>query len=271
MTKNKKNPSISKTDSKKSKNKSKDSQNKTSDKKNTRSTSEKTNNSEDIKTRKTINVSIPKKNSNKLNSLFKNWDDESLNLSNEVCKCILFKDELENNPITQPLISTLNLIKMTLKNKNLSEDAYNKELANALNSIISITINTQELWNLVENKLYSSSDTKTENSSNNYKHNSNNSKNSITKYDDEVIPTNNTLNSDSNEHINDTIAITQEKTTTNVTPSNDNECITKSVNDIIRWDNIPEKPTVSNDKKDKNISDIELLNKRLTAFSYPTN
>lgn len=303
MTKNKKNPSVSKTDSKKSKNKSKDSQNKTSDKKTTRSTSEKTNNGEDIKTRKTINVSIQKKNSDKLNDILNNWDEEELNLSNEVCKCILFKNELENNQVTQSLISTLNLIKITLKNKNLFEKSYDEAFITALKNIISININTQELCSLVENDLYFSNVSKTDNSSNdNLKHNLNTYKNftknneyteetivtipenentciealntfenSTDNHTKEVTPINDIINTTSIEGVNDTIAITQEKTTTNTTSSNNNECTNQNVSGIIRWDNIPEEPTVSNDGKDKNVSDIELLNKRLNAFSYPTS
>lgn len=265
MSKNKKNPSVSKTDSKNK------------------------NNDDGTKTRKTINVSIQKKNSTKLNTIFNNWDSESLNLSNEVCKCILFKNELENNPITQPLISTLNLIKLTLRNKNLSGKDYDKAFLIALKNIISININTQELCNLVEDDLYFSNNIKPNDSSNT--NTTNNitkleSSNTITTNDNKPLegintetpekiieaikPIKHTVDTTSTENTSDTLAITQEKNIQNET-LDDNKNTTIDINEIIKWDNIPKNPTINNKKQGNKTTDIELLNKRLSAFSYSVN
>lgn len=253
----------------------------------------KSDNTDKPKTRSTINASIPKRNFEELNAILNSWDEEKLNLSSEVCKSILFKHEFENNPITQTILSTLNLIKISLKNKKLFDNSYNEALFLALNNIISIKIDANELSNFMEDDFYFS------------KYSNDKNLNEINNVDDtkNIEPINivenveNTETVNTIENIESVITTTQE--TCNDNPTSDTNS-TISNNNIIKWD-IPETPLFSQNKgsesnnvdkinqhtakssvinnqskrtSNKQISytdKIEALNKRLEGYSYPTN
>lgn len=115
------------------------------------------------KTRNTLNISIRKRNFEEINNIVKEWDENNLNVSSQVCDAILFKSDLENNPHIQTLLSTLELLKAHLKNKDLFEEDYNNALLIATKNIISIKINTDELKEFLENELYFKTNTKPNN------------------------------------------------------------------------------------------------------------
>lgn len=112
------------------------------------------------KMRKVINVSIQKKSLVELNSILNMWEDDMLNLSNEVCKSILFKHEFENNPVMQTLLSTIKLIKTNLKNKELFKYTEEEAFIISLKNLLSIKVNPNELCDFLENDLYFSNDNK---------------------------------------------------------------------------------------------------------------
>ena len=118
--------------------------------------SKKSNDSKDdsIKERKTLNISLQKRNIDNLNSIIDNWEEDGLVVSNEVCKAILFKNDFENNSCLQTFLSTLNLIKTNLSNKNLFDKSYNEALTIALKNILNIKINASELVSLLEDDSY---------------------------------------------------------------------------------------------------------------------
>ena len=293
------------------------------------------------KERKTINVSIQKRNFNKLNSILNSWDEEGLNISSEVCKCILFKHELENSPLTQTLVSTLNLIKTSLKNKQLSSDSHDEALFTVLKNIISIKIDASELSNFIVDDFYfsnpsSNKDSKKTNDTTAEEHTKDNCNtsdikqtNNLKDVEDVILTTkeesNNDISSNTTdatknstiENIETAITITKEEsnntslntdnnsslenteikrdmdnskkinniddnnTTNTMTPESPNKNISSNNNNnepefnnasnIIRWDNIPNETIFTKDNQDNETDKIELLNKRLNAFSYPTN
>lgn len=233
-------------------------------------TSNNMDNTSKTKIRKNINVSIQKRNFDKLNCILNNWDDEELNLSNEVCKSILFKNELENNPLTQTLLSTLNLIKTNLKNKNLFDYPSDEALFIALKNIISIKINATELSSFLEDDFYFATSTNSPNT------------NSLDNIQDTIINNKNTSTDVENNNINSEFAIdiTQED---NINSTNSNsknlshKNDTTTNNDILEW-RIPDAPNFTKNKgsssnnstnETNNIDKEELLNQRFNAFSYP--
>lgn len=210
------------------------------------------------KMKKTLNVSIQKRNLEDINLILNNWEDEGLNVSGEVCKSILFKYDLENNPYIQTLLSTLNLIKTNLKNKNTYEESQESALLLALKNIISIKINAQELSNFLENDLYfSSKDT-------NHIHNLEPSQNNDIKH----------------SQIEQEIASDSEVNYKKESDKNKkNETQSKNTKHL-KWD-IPEKPTIPSlnnqkresinnetEKNKKKSSQEDLLNQCLNGFSY---
>lgn len=106
------------------------------------------------KTRRNINVSIQKKDFLKINKIINDWEYSGANISSEVCNSILLKNILEHNPTTQTLIDSINLIKNSLKNKDIKDYSEEDALSIALEKILSININAVELSNFIENKLY---------------------------------------------------------------------------------------------------------------------
>ena len=83
-------------------------------------------------------------------------------------------------------------------------------------------------------------------------------------------------NSKKTNHIDDnntTNTMTPESPNKNISSNNNNnnEPEFNNASNIIRWDNIPNETIFTKDNQDNETDKIELLNKRLNAFSYPTN
>lgn len=110
--------------------------------------------STDNKERKTLNISLQKRNLDLLNSIIDTWDKNGLVVSNEACNCILFKYDFENNPFLQTLLSRINLIKNNIDSKDLYENSYNDALNIALKNVLEIKINPIELVRLIEDDSY---------------------------------------------------------------------------------------------------------------------
>ena len=106
------------------------------------------------KERRTLNISLQKRNLDNLNSIIDTWEEDGLVVSSEVCKSILFKNDFENNAYLQTFLSTFNLIKTSISNKDLFDKTYDEALTTALKNILNIKINAIELVNLLENDLY---------------------------------------------------------------------------------------------------------------------
>lgn len=245
-------------------------------------------NSDKSKVRKVINVSIQKKNFNELNNILNMWDEDELNLSSEVCKSILFKNELENNPIIQTLLSTLELIKTNLKNKDLFEYSEDEALNIALKYILAIKVNGCELSDFLANEFYfldkSKINDNTKDMNNceeqNIDTDENNNDNikiseikecEVTKIDEsaQTIDSHNTDINKSNQSDIDNgnnINPTEVIKATDITPHNETvvyESINQ-VNNVLKWD-IPNTPSFS--KEDKNEDDS--INSAFSGFSYP--
>lgn len=108
----------------------------------------------DSKERKTLNISLQKRNLDLLNSIIDTWDKDGLVVSNEACNCILFKYEFENNPFLQTILSRINLIKSNINSKDLYGKDYNDALNIALKNVLEIKLNPTELVKLLEDDLY---------------------------------------------------------------------------------------------------------------------
>lgn len=211
------------------------------------------------KLKRTVNISIQKRNLEEINDILNMWDYEGLNASREICKAILFKYSLENNPYLQTLLSTLNLIKSNLKSKNLNENDLETASMIALKNIVSIKIDAQELTNFLENDDYFNLD-------------SNNTP---------IIDTlENIPSKKSNEIAFDKDAsiksepYEEEKNTQPLVSVNSEESqpTTKKTEDkILKW-SIPESATVntheSSKSKDNSSYDEDLLNSKFGAFQY---
>lgn len=116
---------------------------------------------------KNFSVSIQKKNSAILNEIIKSWNDNNLNISNEVCESILFKYTIENNPYFQKFLPTFNLIKNTLEVKDLSDISYEEAFSIALKNIFTTKINIEELGVFLEDDSYFLKSSSTEKTSSN--------------------------------------------------------------------------------------------------------
>jgi hypothetical protein len=106
------------------------------------------------KVRKTVNVSIGKRHSDRINSILNEWEDEGLNISSEICESILFKDICTKNIATCTILSTLSLIKSTLKsNKNynkLSSSELDELTSQILCEVLSVDIDNLKLIKLLK-------------------------------------------------------------------------------------------------------------------------
>lgn len=212
------------------------------------------------KVRKTLNVSLQKRNFDELNNIINSWEDEDLNVSGEVCKSILFKYDLENNSYIQTLLSTINLIKTNLKNKELFEESYENALLIALKNIISIKVNAQELSDFLEKDNYFDNTPQEEISYSRHEESSCSQVETNDLHSTAEIAYDSTENSKNKV---ESLDISEEK---------------KPSNSVITW-NIPNEPSIpsqsnkpkannnTNNKSDKK-SVEELLNQRMGGFAY---
>jgi hypothetical protein len=112
------------------------------------------------KTRKTVNVSLGKRHPEQLNNILNNWEDEGYNISNEICKAILFREKYESNPHICTILSTLSLINSSLKSQkqysHLSQDEIDAIALEIFNEVITINIDGNKLTHLLkgEESLY---------------------------------------------------------------------------------------------------------------------
>lgn len=106
------------------------------------------------KERKTLNISLQKRNLELLNSIVDTWEKNGLVVSNEACNCILFKYDFENNPFLQTFLSRINLIKNNVDSKELYDTSYEDALNIALKNVLEIKINPTELVRLLEDDSY---------------------------------------------------------------------------------------------------------------------
>ena len=206
------------------------------------------------KVRKTLNVSLQKRNFDELNNIINNWEDEDLNVSGEVCKSILFKYDLENNSYIQTLLSTINLIKTNLKNKELFEESYENALLIALKNIISIKVNAQELSDFLEKDDYFDNTPQEEISCSRHE------ESSCSQVETDIL------------HSTAEIAYDSTENSKNKIESVDAPKEKSPSNSVITW-NIPNEPSIPSQSNNKsNTSNKksmeELLNQRMGGFAY---
>ena len=237
------------------------------------------------KNRDTLNISIQKRNYNEINNIINSWYKDDLNVSNEACKAILLRDELESNPYIQTLLSTLDLLRTHLKSKNLYEEDFQSALFKAFKNIISIKIDAHELSNFLENDSYFKNDnTKQGKDSLNIENNtectkvSNNKSSNLEKsidkqsnsktYNDNTTITNaeSNTNSKTENIIQDksNLVASKETSITKEEVKSSKEINSKESNNIINW-NFPTEPTFPSQNQN-NLEDV--LNKKFGVFSY---
>lgn len=226
--------------------------------------------------KKTLNISIQKKNSNTINTILNKWDNDGLVLSNEVCKSIIFKNDFDTIPYLQTLLATLNLIKTKLRIKNTFNKTYEESLDIALQKILEISINTEELDMFLKNENYFKCTNIDENQDDQIESSNTTTKDKVNKHNTTSYTSDNTTdNTSATDDANDndtktTPILTEDNTHTQVddNSSNNNDINTnnsldkdttlKENVDLI-WD-IPEKTIFNKDYNDENALDKKLEN-----------
>ena len=189
------------------------------------------------KKKESLSVSIKNKHYNDLILIVEQWENKKLNVSNEICESVLLKNNIENNTYLQKFMPTFNLIKQTLKNKNLDNLTYEEAFSTVLKNIFSIKINTEELGKFLEDDDYLlniNSYNETQNKQNKIKENKNTT----------PIATKNTQKEDLNNKVDN-----NEK---NSNTNNNKEENNTSTDNILKW-NIPKEPS---------------FNEQLNAYTY---
>lgn len=106
------------------------------------------------KQRSTINVSLQKRNLGLLNSILNGWVEDGYNISNEICKAIIFKNKSDINPHIRTILSTLSLIESSLKSqkvlKSMTEEEIDSKALEIFNEVITIDIDGAKLTNLLK-------------------------------------------------------------------------------------------------------------------------
>lgn len=98
------------------------------------------------KIRKTVNVSIQKRNFDKINEILNSWEDDGCNISNKICEAILFKEASQENPHILTILSTLNLIESSLKAKcNLSQEEISLNATEIFKQVLTLNIDGEKL------------------------------------------------------------------------------------------------------------------------------
>lgn len=207
---------------------------------------------ETIKLKKTLNVSIHKRHIHEISKILKDWDDEGLVVSTEVCESILFKTIMKENPYLHTLYSTVKLIESNMKNKDLYNIDYNKAFTLALKNTLSLNINTNELKDFLENENYfmkfeehEKIQKKSEDAIQPLIYKSTDTKNNHNTHELAV-------DKNSDEHI-------EKKSIPEINPYLESNIQDKEANQIITW-NIPKEPSI-------NSKDID-LNSKFEAFQY---
>lgn len=106
------------------------------------------------KIRKTVNVSLQKRNLEELNNIINRWEDDGYTVSNEICEAILFKVASDMNPHVCTILSTLSLIESSIRCQKEYRDVSIEEIKsialNIFNEVITIDIDGSKLTSLLK-------------------------------------------------------------------------------------------------------------------------
>ena len=219
----------------------------------------------DSKERKTLNISLQKRNLDLLNSIIDTWEKDGLVVSNEACNCILFKYDFENNPFLQTVLSRINLIKNNIDSKDLYGNSYNDALNIALKNVLEIKINPTELVRLLEDDLYfkNTEEVNTVNTSNidNTKDNKQSNYNSTKDNNNSNVNNNYNIHIDENKNNNNT----NDKNTLNETNTNE-----KNINNTNNTKSNYNNYTDYNNNTNKCVTNKEISNSSSNALDKQT-
>lgn len=98
------------------------------------------------KDRKSLTVSLSSKsNRDSINRIVADWEKEGLNVSVEICNCILLANKINKSPTLLSVISTYELTEKMLKLSN--QDINKEQVEQIVSKMINLNINPYEIIN----------------------------------------------------------------------------------------------------------------------------
>lgn len=210
------------------------------------------------KKRKTVNVSIQKRNYDKINDILNSWEEDGCNISNKICEAILFKESSKDNPHILTILSTLNLIESSLKaNHNLSEEELSLNTTEIFKQVLTLNIDGDKLTTFLTGKpkLIRKDNINKENTHKNDEDDICNSNDENDICNSNIKNTTDSI--EKNQYSNNETSLNLiTNNTKNTNTSSDTNNLKKDDSNMIVWTNFPDDKNLKNNKSNKDLNDV---------------